>query len=249
MALSRYGRAAHGILNHGFYENFAKIAERGKFDMIFLADTLAVIDRYGTSVKHTVTVRPEPLTLLAYLSGVTERIGLAATVSTTYHEPYNLAREFSTLDHLSGGRAAWNVVTSGRDEEAANFSKTKHPDHERRYERAREFVEIVTSLWDSWEDDDIVAHKDSEYSANRIRFTSFVIAAPNSPFAARSICLDLRRAGRSSFKRGHPRPGSIWQPKQRRSSSQLGRRLKKRSVFIPASSRLPYSTVDPPKAL
>jgi FMN-dependent oxidoreductase (nitrilotriacetate monooxygenase family) len=152
---------AHGILNHGFYENFAKIAERGKFDMIFLADTLAVIDRYGTSVKHTVTVRPEPLTLLAYLSGVTERIGLAATVSTTYHEPYNLAREFSTLDHLSGGRAAWNVVTSGRDEEAANFSKTKHPDHERRYERAREFVEIVTSLWDSWEDDAIVAHKDS----------------------------------------------------------------------------------------
>jgi FMN-dependent oxidoreductase (nitrilotriacetate monooxygenase family) len=152
---------AHGILNHEFYENFAKIAERGKFDMLFLADTLAVIDRYNTNIKHTVTVRPEPLTLLAYLSGVTERIGLAATVSTTYHEPYNLAREFSSLDHLSGGRAAWNVVTSGRDEEAYNFSKKKHPNHELRYERAREFVDVVTSLWDSWEDDAIEADRDT----------------------------------------------------------------------------------------
>lgn len=152
---------AQGILNHEFYEKFAKIAERGKFDMIFLADSLAVIDRYKTSIEHTVTVRPEPLTLLAYLSGVTSHIGLAATVSTTYQEPYNLAREFSTLDHLSGGRAAWNVVTSGRDEEAHNFSKTKHPDHEQRYERAREFVDVVTSLWDSWEDDAIVANRDT----------------------------------------------------------------------------------------
>lgn len=152
---------AHGILDHEFYENFAKTAERGKFDMIFLADTLAVNDRFQASLKHTVTVRPEPLTLLSYLSGVTQRIGLAATVSTTYHEPYNLAREFSTLDHLSGGRAAWNVVTSGRDEEAHNFGKTKHPDHERRYERAREFVDVVTSLWDSWEDDAIHADRET----------------------------------------------------------------------------------------
>jgi FMN-dependent oxidoreductase (nitrilotriacetate monooxygenase family) len=152
---------AQGILNHEFYENFAKIAERGKFDMIFLADSLAIIDRYKTSIEHTVTVRPEPLTLLAYLSGVTSRIGLAATVSTTYQEPYNLAREFSTLDHLSGGRAAWNVVTSGRDEEAHNFSKTKHPDHEQRYERALEFIDVVSSLWDSWEDDAIEANQDT----------------------------------------------------------------------------------------
>ncbi|UJF31494.1 LLM class flavin-dependent oxidoreductase [Paenibacillus hexagrammi] len=150
-----------GLLQHEFYEHFAQTAERGKFDMVFLADTLAVIDRSGTGIKHTVTIRPEPLTLLSYLSGVTDKIGLAGTVSTTYHEPYNLAREFSTLDHLSGGRAAWNVVTSGRDEEARNFSKSKHPEHDKRYARAKEFVDVVTSLWDSWEDEAIIADKES----------------------------------------------------------------------------------------
>ncbi|MDR6550547.1 LLM class flavin-dependent oxidoreductase [Paenibacillus qinlingensis] len=157
---------AHGILTHTFYENFAQLAERGKFDMIFLADTLAVVDRGQTGIKHTVSVRPEPLTLLAYLSGVTKHIGLAATVSTTYNEPYNLAREFSTLDHLSGGRAAWNVVTSGRDEEAHNFSLAAHPGHEERYERAREFVDIANALWDSWEDDAIIGDKQSEQFAD-----------------------------------------------------------------------------------
>ncbi|MFC5450398.1 LLM class flavin-dependent oxidoreductase [Paenibacillus aestuarii] len=148
-----------GLLSHEFYERFAQTAERGKFDMIFLADTLAVVNRAGTGIKHTVTVRPEPITLLSYLSGVTEKIGLAATVSTTYNEPYNLAREFSTLDHLSGGRAAWNVVTSGRDDEARNFSHAKHPEHEQRYERAREFVDVASALWDSWEDEAIAGDK------------------------------------------------------------------------------------------
>ncbi|WP_028549437.1 LLM class flavin-dependent oxidoreductase [Paenibacillus sp. UNC451MF] len=144
---------AHGILDPAFYERFAQTAERGKFDMLFLADSLALL---GSSPSHTVSVRPEPITLLSYLAGVTQRIGLAATVSTTYHEPYNLAREFATLDHLSGGRAAWNVVTSSRNEEAANFSKKQHPEHSIRYARAREFIEVATSLWDSWEDDAIV---------------------------------------------------------------------------------------------
>lgn len=144
---------AQGIMDPAFYERFAKTAERGKFDMLFLADSLALL---GSSPSHTVSVRPEPITLLSYLAGVTQRIGLAATVSTTYHEPYNLAREFATLDHLSGGRSAWNVVTSSRNEEAANFNKEKHPEHAIRYARAREFIEVATSLWDSWEDDAIL---------------------------------------------------------------------------------------------
>jgi N-acetyl-S-(2-succino)cysteine monooxygenase len=150
---------AAGIMDADFYRSFAETAERGKFDMIFLADVLAVMDRSGTQLGHTAIVRPEPITLLSYLAGITEHIGLAATVSTTYQEPYNLAREFSTLDHLSGGRAAWNVVTSGRDEEAHNFSKDYHPDHNGRYERAKEFVKAVTSLWDSWEDEAILADR------------------------------------------------------------------------------------------
>jgi N-acetyl-S-(2-succino)cysteine monooxygenase len=148
---------AEGLLDEGFYRRLAQTAERGKFDMIFLADALAVTDQFGLNVQHCVTVRPEPLTLLSYLAGVTENIGLAATVSTTYQAPYNLAREFSTLDHLSGGRAGWNVVTSGRDVEALNFGKEKHMEHSLRYERAQEFIEVVKSLWDSWEDDAIVA--------------------------------------------------------------------------------------------
>jgi FMN-dependent oxidoreductase (nitrilotriacetate monooxygenase family) len=150
---------AERIMDFEFYEQFAKTAERGKFDMIFLADSLAIIDRYDTTLKHTASIRPEPITLLSYLSGVTDRIGLAATVSTTYHEPFNLAREFSSLDHLSGGRAAWNVVTSGRNEEAFNFSKAKHPEHSDRYARAKEFIDAVTALWDSWEDDAIIGDK------------------------------------------------------------------------------------------
>ncbi|MBE1444446.1 LLM class flavin-dependent oxidoreductase [Paenibacillus sp. OAS669] len=154
---------AHGIMDPAFYERFAQTAERGKFDMLFLADSLALL---GSSPSHTASVRPEPITLLSYLAGVTERIGLAATVSTTYHEPYNLAREFATLDHLSGGRAAWNVVTSSRNEEAANFSKEKHPDHAVRYERAREFIQVATSLWDSWEDDAILFDRQNGQFAN-----------------------------------------------------------------------------------
>jgi len=154
---------AHGIMDPAFYERFARTAERGKFDMLFLADSLALI---GGSPSHTVSVRPEPITLLSYLAGVTERIGLAATVSTTYHEPYNLAREFATLDHLSGGRTAWNVVTSSRNEEAANFSKEKHPEHAVRYDRAREFIQVASSLWDSWEDDAIVFDRANGRFAN-----------------------------------------------------------------------------------
>ncbi|WP_127529282.1 LLM class flavin-dependent oxidoreductase [Paenibacillus kobensis] len=149
------------IMDAELYLQCAQIAERGKFDMLFLADTLAVFDRNGTQLKHNVAIRPEPITLLSYLSGVTSHIGLTATVSTTYHDPYNLAREFATLDHLSGGRAAWNVVTSSRNEEAANFSKDDHPEHNNRYERAREFVEAASKLWDSWEDDAIIGDREA----------------------------------------------------------------------------------------
>ncbi|NMO94894.1 LLM class flavin-dependent oxidoreductase [Paenibacillus lemnae] len=144
------------IFDFDFYKQFAQTAERAKFDMIFLADTLAIPRKHDAYLKHAVTIRPEPLTLLSMLTGVTERIGLAATVSTTYHEPYNLAREFATLDHLSGGRSAWNVVTSSRDEEARNFSREKHLDHGPRYARAREFVQVASKLWDSWQDDAVV---------------------------------------------------------------------------------------------
>jgi N-acetyl-S-(2-succino)cysteine monooxygenase len=153
---------ADGGLNFQHYQRLAQTAERGKFDMIFLADNVAVwgwseteaLNRLG-QIAHF-----EPLTLLSALSVVTQRIGLAATVSTTYNEPYHLARKFASLDHLSGGRAGWNLVTSATEAEAKNFNQEKHMEHSTRYGRAKEFVDVVTSLWDSWEDSAFLRDKE-----------------------------------------------------------------------------------------
>ncbi len=103
----------------------------------------------------------EPLTLLSALSAVTEHIGLVATASTTYNEPYHIARKFASLDYLSGGRAGWNIVTSASEAEAKNFNRDQHMDHALRYERAREFLQVVTGLWDSWDDDAFIRDKES----------------------------------------------------------------------------------------
>lgn len=133
----------------GYYREIASIAERGRFDSLFLADQLAI----GRSVRHVAQGKLEPLTLLSALSGSTERIGLIATASTTYNEPYNLARQFASLDHISSGRAGWNIVTSWSAEAAGNFGLAERAQHGSRYQRATEFVDVVSKLWDSWEDD------------------------------------------------------------------------------------------------
>nr|WP_246518660.1 LLM class flavin-dependent oxidoreductase [Ancylobacter lacus] len=132
-----------------YYRETAAIAERGGFDSLFLADQLAL----GRSVKHVAQGKLEPLTLLSALAGSTERIGLIGTASTTYNEPYNLARQFASLDHISQGRAGWNIVTSWSAEAAGNFGLAQRNAHADRYRRATEFVEVATKLWDSWEDD------------------------------------------------------------------------------------------------
>ncbi|MFC0215873.1 LLM class flavin-dependent oxidoreductase [Paenibacillus chartarius] len=153
--------ASADLMKLDFYKKLAATAERGKFDMIFLADGYAVSEKFPSALRHTVHTRPEPFTLLSALAAVTERIGLAATVSTTYNEPFHVARKFASLDHLSGGRAAWNVVTSNSEAEALNFSKDRHLQHDLRYGRAREFVDVVTGLWDSWEDEALVVDKET----------------------------------------------------------------------------------------
>ncbi|MBO9607811.1 MAG: LLM class flavin-dependent oxidoreductase [Paenibacillaceae bacterium] len=148
-----------------YYKRIAVKAERAKLDMLFIADGLSIKAVHAGSYEQSVTYRPsftaEPLTLIGALSAVTERIGLAATASTTYHEPYHVARMFATLDHLSKGRAAWNAVTSTSDDEARNFGKSAHLEHGTRYERADEFIEVVKKLWDSWEDEAVHADKES----------------------------------------------------------------------------------------
>ncbi|TCN26052.1 LLM class flavin-dependent oxidoreductase [Mesobacillus foraminis] len=150
-----------GILSFDIYRKLAETAERGKFDMIFFADGYAVHDRDGAGIEQSVNIRPDPVTLLSALAVVTKRIGLAATASTTYNEPYHLARKFATIDHLSSGRAGWNVVTSSSEAEALNFSKERHLEHGARYNRAEEFVEVVKKLWDSWEDDALLINKET----------------------------------------------------------------------------------------
>jgi FMN-dependent oxidoreductase (nitrilotriacetate monooxygenase family) len=134
------------------FVELARIAERGTLDSVFFADTLHV----GPNAKHNMQAVFEPITLLAALAGATEHIGLIATASTSYHEPFNLARVFASLDHLSGGRAGWNIVTSASDAEARNFNLAGSATHARRYERAAEFVDVTLKLWDSWEPDALV---------------------------------------------------------------------------------------------
>lgn len=135
-----------------FYQELAQDAERGLFDSIFLADQLAMP---GDAVKAPRNWL-EPITALPAVAAVTERIGLIATASTTYTEPYNLARQFATIDHISGGRAAWNIVTSWSAPAARNYGDDAQVSHADRYERAEEFVQVVKGLWDSWDDDAIL---------------------------------------------------------------------------------------------
>lgn len=138
-----------------YYAELARIAERGKFDFLFLADNngVAYLDNPSALSQMAISVHVEPVTLLGALAALTTHLGLVATVTTTYTEPYHVARKFAALDHLSGGRASWNVVTSANPKEAFNFSAEKHMAHGDRYQRAREFLEITFGLWDSFEDD------------------------------------------------------------------------------------------------
>lgn len=154
---------AAGGLSLAHFRELVLTAERAKFDMFFLPDGLAIwrADNPEALARSGHIVHFEPLTLLAALSQVTSHIGLVATASTTYDEPYHVARRFASLDHLSGGRAGWNVVTSVEDAEARNFGRDHHLDHEVRYSRAREFLSVTKGLWDTWEDDAFVRDKQS----------------------------------------------------------------------------------------
>ncbi|HWI22203.1 MAG TPA: LLM class flavin-dependent oxidoreductase [Baekduia sp.] len=139
----------HADFDVAHWTRLAQLAERGKLDSLFLAD--------GPALWHSGEFRPagalDPLILLTILAAATERIGLIATASTTYNSPYNLARRFSSLDHVSGGRAGWNIVTTASRGAAQNFGLEVHPDPAARYARATEFLDVTLKLWDSWEDD------------------------------------------------------------------------------------------------
>jgi len=159
-----------GVLDIEYYKRLVRTAERGLFDVFFLADGLSQPLRASSGLT-SFGVLFEPVTLFAALSTVTEHIGFVATASTTYEDPFLLARKFASLDHLSKGRAAWNLVTTESAEAALNFSLDQQPSHEERYRRAEEFHDVVTGLWDTWDDDALVRDRDSGvfFDGDRVR--------------------------------------------------------------------------------
>ncbi|RDJ27497.1 FMN-dependent monooxygenase [Bosea caraganae] len=148
--------------NFGHLKRFAQKLEAGKFDAFFMADHLAVLNMPVEALKRSHTVTSfEPFTLLSALAGATEHIGLVATASTTFDAPYHIARRFASLDHISGGRAGWNIVTTSNPDAALNFGLDEHMEHDERYDRAREFYDVVTGLWDSFADDAFIRDRES----------------------------------------------------------------------------------------
>ncbi|WP_322032120.1 LLM class flavin-dependent oxidoreductase [Paraburkholderia sp. J76] len=162
----RHPASASDFLTPEYYQRIARTLEDGKFDMAFFDDRLAMPDIYGNDHRATVehgvrAVKMDPTPILMAMAGATSRLGLGATYSTTYYEPFHVARLFATLDLMTKGRVAWNVVTSLNDSEAENFGREEHLEHDLRYDRADEFMEVVMGHWDSWEDDALIVDKAS----------------------------------------------------------------------------------------
>jgi FMN-dependent oxidoreductase (nitrilotriacetate monooxygenase family) len=154
------------IFDLSYYRRLADAAESARMDAIFVADHVAMWDTYESNIAHYANARLEPITLLAALAAVTRHVGLIVTASASYSEPYNIARAFASLDHISNGRFGWNVVTSGMNEEAMNFGRDANIEHAFRYERAEEFLEVTKALWDSLEDDALLLDKKSGFFAD-----------------------------------------------------------------------------------
>ncbi len=179
----RLSRSWHNVTSDpmGFWQHVARTAERGCFDMVFLADAYSLHDAYRSSGADTIRYavqypRLDPLPLVPAMAAATRHVGFAATVSTTFLPPYWTARHFATLDHLTQGRIGWNVVTSYARSEAANFGIADIPDHDERYDRAEEYLELCYRLWDSWEPDAVVADRATGVYADpaKVHRTDFV---------------------------------------------------------------------------
>lgn len=162
----RHPEAMPDFTSAKYYQRIARVLEDAKFHLAFFDDRLAMPDMYAddykTSVEHGIrVVKMDLIPILTAMGMATSRLGLGGTYSTTYYEPYHVARTFATLDLMIGGRAAWNVVTSLNDSEAANFGRTEHQEHDERYDRADEFMEVVLGHWRTWERDAILLDKES----------------------------------------------------------------------------------------
>lgn len=229
------------IYDADYYRQIARTAEAAKFDAIFFADGPAL----RQSAEFNASGRLEPIVLLTAIAAATEKIGLIATASTTYHEPYNLARLFSSLDFVSGGRAGWNIVTTSTALAAGNFGLPEHPDPAVRYERAREFVDAAIKLWDSWEDDAVEIDREGGRTPIPTKFIPSSFAASIFRYSARS----MRRAHPKDilflFKLGHRTMAATSPDSMPRQSSRRIKqsRTRKRSTPILRTGRaLPGAT-------
>src|SRR5271156_7068717 len=188
--------AAGSHIEFSSFAQFAQAAERGKLDFLFLAEGLALREQNGKIYDLDVVGRPDTFTVLAALAAVTDRIGLTGTINSTFNEPYEVARQFATLDPLSGGRAAWNVVTSWDAFTGENFRRGGFLPQEARYERAKEFLQVARELWDSWDENAVIADAATG---------QFVVDASQGVFEHRGLQFEI--SGRFNVPRspqGHP---------------------------------------------
>ena len=167
----RHPDARLDFMSANYYRDLARLLEHGKFDIGFFDDRLAMPDMFGKDHAHTVEhgircVKMDPIVTLMAMGMATERLGLGATCSTTYYDPFHVARLFSTLDLMSSGRAAWNVVTSVNENEALNMGRDGVTEHDLRYDRADEFMEVVHGHWDAWDDDALVLDQENNVFAD-----------------------------------------------------------------------------------
>lgn len=171
----RHPKADGDLLSAAYYQNIGRLLEEGRFDLLFIADIVAIPDTLGGSLDSQLrygalgALRLDPLVVLSVIAGATKHLGLGATISTTYTQPYSLARALATLDHISGGRAAWNIVTSFQEAEARNFGLTEQLSRDERYDRADEFLDVTTKLWNSWQDDALVRDREAPLFADPSR--------------------------------------------------------------------------------
>ena len=229
---------AHKLTDIAHYQDLSRRAEAALFDSLFFADSLMLSGDAARSGRLGL----EPITLLAALAVSTERIGLIATGSCTYTEPYNLARQFASIDHMSHGRAGWNIVTTWMEGAARNYG-AEHTPHDDRYAIGDEFVAAVKALWNSWADDAVVdlRHKAGGVYADSNRIGRSISPASSTRCPGRSICRAARRGGRCWCK---PVPPTSVATSPRATPRRCSRRTWRRS---PRRSSMPTSRREPPR--